>query len=176
MWLFVVVLALGAVAWNLNAANAGDGGVAGGAPVGSTWYANSPAPDPTNPVFDNTNPSGTPIRKFVDRLPGLGPANANIGGQYIPIAAANTRPSPEVIFTGSGIVEYSEKLHPDLANPTRLRGYVDTSSTTNKPHYLGPLILARKGRPVRLLVTNSLPLSTAEATNSSFPRIPPSWG
>ena len=160
MWLFVVALALGVVAWNINAANASDGGVAGGAP-GTTWYANSPAPDPTNPVFDNTNLSGTPIRKFVDRLPGLGPANANNGGQYIPIAAANTTTFPGSDFYRIGVVEYSEKLHPDLANPTRLRGYLDTSSRTNKPHYLGPLILARKGRPVRLLVTNSLPLSTA---------------
>ena len=161
MWLFVVALALGAVAWNINAANAGDGGVAGGGSTGLTWFANSPAPDPLNPVFDATNPSGTPIRKFIDKLPGLGPANANLLGQYIPIAAANTRTFPGNDYYRIGEVEYTEQLHRDLPKATRLRGYLDMSSTTNKPHYLGPLILAKKNRAVRLLVTNSLPIGTA---------------
>lgn len=139
------------------------------------------------------------IRKFVDRLPGLGPAGANNLGQYIPIAVPET-----VTYSGQqadyyeiALVEYSEKMHSDLP-PTRLRGYVQLETPTNnagskhipltypdgspiyypgtttqvyafdKPHYLGPLIVA-KGRahgvaspagdpkPVRIKFYNFLP-------------------
>jgi hypothetical protein len=44
-------------------------------PGGGTYYANSPAGGVT----------GTPLRKFVDSLPGLGFANRNNLGQYIPV-------------------------------------------------------------------------------------------
>lgn len=119
------------------------------------------------------------IRKFVDRMPGLGAANANElvtpgrpGGQYIPIAASETR-----TFSGQAadyyeiaLVEYTEKMHTDLP-PTRLRGYVQLSTTAvpgleiplvnpngtpimmpdgvtqakgvDYPHYLGPIIVAQ---------------------------------
>ena len=46
-----------------------------------------------------------------------------------PSRLANTTTFPGSDFYRIGVVEYSEKLHPDLANPTRLRGYVDMSST-----------------------------------------------
>ena len=75
------------------------------------------------------------MRKFVDRLPGLGPAGANNiiqahgVGQYIPVAVPET-----VTFSGQAadyyeiaLVEYTEKMHSDLP-PTRLRGYVQLST------------------------------------------------
>jgi FtsP/CotA-like multicopper oxidase with cupredoxin domain len=75
------------------------------------------------------------MRKFVDGLPGLGPAGANNiiqahgAGQYIPLAVPETR-----TFSGQAadyyeiaLVEFSEKMHSDLP-PTRLRGYVQLST------------------------------------------------
>ena len=58
-----------------------------------------------------------------------------------------------------GIVEYAEKMHSDLPKATRLRGYRDLGG--NQPaHYLGPLILAQRDRPVRVKFTNLLPTGT----------------
>ena len=66
--------------------------------------------------------------------------------------------------------QYSEKLHRDLPQ-TRLRGYVQLNSGTDangrntvEPapiHYLGPLIEARRGRPVRIKFVNELPTGNA---------------
>jgi FtsP/CotA-like multicopper oxidase with cupredoxin domain len=87
------------------------------------------------------------MRKFVDKLPGLGPANANLlvtsnrlgsgsvttDGQYIPVGVAETR-----TFSGQAadyyeiaLVEFYEKMHSDL-QPTRQRGYVQLATATNK--------------------------------------------
>jgi FtsP/CotA-like multicopper oxidase with cupredoxin domain len=63
------------------------------------------------------------MRKFVDKMPGLGPANANDLGQYIPVAVADTTAYAGSDYYEIAIVEYTEKLHSDLP-PTRLRGYV----------------------------------------------------
>ena len=62
--------------------------------------------------------------------------------------------------------QYAEKLHRDLP-ATRLRGYVQLNRGTDangrntvEPapiHYLGPLIRARRGRPVRIKFVNQLP-------------------
>ncbi len=106
-----------------------------------------------------TAQSGTGIRKFVDSLPGLGAANANDLGQYIPVAVPD-----QSTFTGSDYYEielgqYTEQLHKDLP-PTTLRGYRQTNtsdSTISKFSYLGPAIVAQKDRPVRVKFTNNLP-------------------
>jgi FtsP/CotA-like multicopper oxidase with cupredoxin domain len=106
-----------------------------------------------------------PLRKFVDALPGLGPANANALGQYIPIA----QPIPNSHYPNDDYYEiaekqFSEKMHSDLPNPTRLRGYVDLNGVNPSlavPHYLGPMIIARKDRPVRIKFTNLLPTGAA---------------
>ena len=75
------------------------------------------------------------LLKFVDSLPGLGPAGANNLGQYIPVGVADTESYPQVSAPGApeykpasdyyeiALVEYEEKMHSDLL-PTRLRGYV----------------------------------------------------
>ena len=76
-----------------------------------------------------------------------------------------------VTYPGSDYYElavrdYSEKLHSDLP-ATRLRGYVQLNLGTDasgrntvRPaaiHYWGPLIRARRGRPVRVKFVNQLP-------------------
>ena len=51
-------------------------------------------------------------------------------------------------------------MHSDLP-PTTLRGYRQTNTADDRPsdqfHYLGPLIIAQKDRPVRIKFTNALP-------------------
>jgi spore coat protein A len=51
--------------------------------------------------------------------------------------------------------EFRQLLHPDLPGTTRFWGYADRTNPVHK--YLGGLIVARKGRPVRMEVTNALP-------------------
>jgi FtsP/CotA-like multicopper oxidase with cupredoxin domain len=104
------------------------------------------------------------ITKFVDTLPGLNTPN-NLG-QMIPIAVPDT-----VTYSGSdyyeiSLVQYTEKLHTDLPSTT-LRGYVQTNNGTDgfgnntltpaSVHYLGPIIVANRNRPVRVKFTNNLP-------------------
>lgn len=133
------------------------------------------------------------IRKFIDKLAGLGPDQANLLGQYIPLAIPDTESYPNDSATGAkasdyyeiAVVEYMEKMHSDL-EPTRNRGYVQIDTKTNpgdgiplfqadgttpifypdsqiqvqvvdNPHYMGPAIVSRKDRPVRIKFYNLLP-------------------
>ncbi len=164
--LFFVAVTL---AWGINQAIAGPGG--------GTYYANSPAGTWTD-YAGNVHVSGTPLRKFVDRLPGVGlpgcdntagaafstaTCGANEIGQYIPVASKLTDPTGNGDdYYEIGIVGYAEKLHSDLPKATRLRGYRDLAPGADPtPHYLGPLVIAQENKPVRLKVTNMLPTGTA---------------
>jgi FtsP/CotA-like multicopper oxidase with cupredoxin domain len=116
----------------------------GGTPdyFGSTPnYANSPLPvvDPATAAVSGG------IRKFVDTLPGLGAANANDLGQYIPVADANANQiagdgydpanwkGPAADYYWIGLIQYSEQLTKELP-ATTLRGYVQLTTTpTNYP-------------------------------------------
>lgn len=84
------------------------------------------------------------IRKFMDLLPSL------------PIAVADTTTFPGSDYYVIALVEYTQKMHTDLP-PTKLRGYVQLNGGSGLPVYLGPLILAQKNRPVRVLFKNQLP-------------------
>ena len=95
------------------------------------------------------------MHKFLDALPDL--------KATIPTPDTNT-------FSGSdfyviGLVQYQQRMHSDLP-PTTLRGYCQLagpSSTTcvAGPSYLGPVIVAQKNRPVRVLFKNLLPVGAA---------------
>lgn len=143
-------------------------------------YATSQQPT----VYPNGTVSGG-IRKFIDSLPGLGPSGANNLGQYIPIAVSDNTTYPGCNYYEIALVQYTEKMHTDLA-PTTLRGYVQLSTSTvpglqvpltypngsailvngvqakavDNPHYLGPLIIAQRDQPVRVKFTNLLPTGT----------------
>lgn len=139
-----------------------------------------------NPNVDLSKPNfaySPPLRKFIDSLPGLGPTSANLLGQYIPIATAGTLTGfPNDDYYEIALVEYREQLHRDLpavagtwpnqTGGTILRGYVQlvqgTTTLASPPHYLGPLIIATKDRPVRIKFTNMLPL-TASGGNLFLP-------
>ncbi len=126
-------------------------------------------PDATPDYFGGVpNWALTPqIRKFVDELPGVGAAAANDLGQYIPVATPDTLTYPGSDYYEIAVREYTEQLHSDLP-ATRLRGYVQLNLGTDASgrntvgpapiHYLGPLIRARRGRPVRVKFVNQLPL------------------
>jgi spore coat protein A len=89
------------------------------------------------------------LRKFVAPLPGLGP-------QGIPVATPATSGDwPDADFYQLSAQQFTQQMHPDLPNPTHLWGYVDTA--TGKPAYLGPIIVAQRGKPVVLRLQNNLP-------------------
>ena len=107
-----------------------------------------------------------PIHKFVDTLPGLGAANANNLGNYIPVAVANTTKYPGSDYYEIDVVEYTQRFHSDLA-PTKLRGYAQhltpgvNTISGGASNYLGPVIVATKDRPVRVMMRNQLPTTTS---------------
>jgi len=140
-------------------------------------YAAPFGPDP-NVDYSKPNYAYSPLlRKFVDRISGLGSSPTNTLGQHIPIAAAQVLPGfPNDDYYEIALVEYREQMHSDLpavvglsktdplaTGGTKLRGYVQEINgvAVGEPHYLGPLIIATKDRPVRIKFTNRLPLTGA---------------
>jgi FtsP/CotA-like multicopper oxidase with cupredoxin domain len=119
-----------------------------GAVVTTTFSSNA---------LSNTITGG--IRKFVDSLPGLGSTAANNLGQYLPVAAPDITTYPGSDYYIIQLRQYTEKMHSDLP-PTTLRGYVQVNSAgvaTAPIHYLGPIIVATRNRPVRIKFVNMLP-------------------
>ena len=123
--------------------------------------------------YDLPNYNMSPnIRKFVDKLPGLGAAgctvsavpgtgtcNENEIGQYIPLAVPDTTTFPgsadKITVPAADYYEisvsaYNQKMHTDLP-ATTLWGYKQTNATDpkiqNVNQYLGPFILARVHDP-----------------------------
>ncbi|MBE3123785.1 MAG: IPT/TIG domain-containing protein, partial [Planctomycetes bacterium] len=135
-------------------------------------YANSPLPTVAGGVITGG------IRKFVDTLPGLGlpgcatpeACNANNLGQFIPIADKDITAFPGSDYYQIGLVNYTEQMHSDLPATTKLRGYKDLSTAADGlPHYLGPLIIAQRDRPVRIKFTNMLPTSGSAGSDLFIP-------
>ena len=116
-------------------------------------YANSPLPETDSA---GSIVPGTGIRKFVDTLAGVGAANANKLGNYIPIATPDTAKYPGSDYYQIELKRYTQQMHSDLPS-TLLQGYRDAAGADNSSHYLGPIIFAQKDRPVRVKFTNSLP-------------------
>jgi len=123
-------------------------GAAASAAAGLTWGIRRAYPFAQSP---------TNIRKFVTSLPGLGPAGANEIGQYLPLATKST-----TTFAGLttdvynlAVAQFSEKMHRDLPNATHFWGYYDLATGDQK--YLAGVIVAKRGTPVLLNVTNQLP-------------------
>ncbi|HEV2424235.1 MAG TPA: MBG domain-containing protein [Terriglobia bacterium] len=97
------------------------------------------------------------VRKFVDALPNL------------PMAVPDTVTFPGSDYYVIALQQYTAKLHSDIPSTT-LRGYVQLNSGTDGSgnntiapppiQYLGPLIIAQKDRPVRILFKNMLPVGS----------------
>jgi len=125
-----------------------------------------------------------PMRKFIDTLPELNKVN-NLG-QSLPVAVADTITYPGSDYYELALVEFQQQMHSDLS-PTTLRGYVQLSTdivpglaipltytdgspimrkgqqlkAVTLPQFLGPIIVAQKDRPVRVLFVNALPTGAA---------------
>ncbi|MGC5017769.1 hypothetical protein [Micromonospora sp. DT47] len=125
------------------------------------------------PVLDITGRVvlGTGLRKFVDALPLPSPLGRNELGSHLPVAVPDTISYPGCDYYEIGLREYSQRLHRDLPN-TRLRGYRqlnlgtdpdghNTVAPPERPYHLGPMIMARRGRPVRIKFINQLPTGRA---------------
>src|SRR5438445_1732383 len=101
--------------------------------------------------------SPTSIRKFVTSLPGLGPSAKNEIGQYLPLATKSS-----IQFAGRStdlykvaVGRFSQLMHPDLPDKQDIVGYADLATFYQK--YLAGAIVAKRGTPILLSVTNLLP-------------------
>ncbi len=96
------------------------------------------------------------IHKFLDPLKSL------------PIAVPDTITFPGSDFYVIALTQFTQKMHTDLP-ATTVRGYVQLNNGTDatgantvappSQSYLGPVIIAQKNRPVRVLFKNLLPTS-----------------
>ncbi len=71
-----------------------------------------------------------PLAKFVDTLPGLGAGKANNLGQYLTVAVPDVTTYPGSDYYEIDLVEFTEQLHSDLPNGTKLRGYTQVNRGT----------------------------------------------
>ena len=135
-------------------------------PVPNFAHSPRPARDPDGRVVP-----GTGLRKFVDPLPLPGQPGRDDLGSHLPVAAPDTISYPGCDYYEIGLQEYAQRLHRDLP-ATRLRGYRqlnlgtdpaghNTVAPPERPWHLGPMILARRGRPVRVKFINQLPTGRA---------------
>jgi spore coat protein A len=100
--------------------------------------------------------NGRGISKFSVTLPGLGRDGANNIGNYLPVMTPDTTTYPGTDSYDVVAAQFTQTLHPSIG-PTRLWGYADAK--TRDARYLGGVIVAKTGRPVKLRVTNQLPTS-----------------
>jgi FtsP/CotA-like multicopper oxidase with cupredoxin domain len=150
-WLLMLVLAIAVIA----------------APVAASAQACNPALYPPgigfNPNVNYCLPNfaqSPNLRKFIDKLPGLGAANANNLGQYIPVAIPDTTSYPGSDYYEIGIKQYTKKMHTDLP-ATTLRGYYQKNGSDTSSQFLGAAIVAQRNRPVRMKYFNELPTGLA---------------
>ena len=105
------------------------------------------------------------IEKFKDELPGISAA--------VPDTTTHTGSD----FYRIGLVEYSQRMYSsDVPTTTKLRGYVQLNadgSQMGTPSYLGPAIVAQKGRPGSSSTTSCPP---GRVATCSSPWTPRSWG
>jgi len=96
------------------------------------------------------------IRKFITTLPGVGPSAANNLGEFVRLATKTTSnfAGMQTDMYHVGVRSFRERMHPDLPGPTELNGYYDLA--TGDQGYLGGVIVAKRGTPVLLNVTNNL--------------------
>ena len=119
-------------------------------------FANSPLPQID---ADGFVIPGTGLRKFRDALPDLKAL----------IAVPDTKTFPGSDYYEISLIDFRYQMHADLPTAgTRVRIYQQTNNGTDPvsgqnsvappmASYLGPVILGRKNRPIRVKFTNNLP-------------------
>ena len=98
----------------------------------------------------------------------------------MPTKSANTSrwpPNPPASFAGLstdiynlGVKPFGEKMHPDLKQATQFWGYYDLATQDQK--YLAGVIVAKRGTPVLLNVTNQLPNKALIPVDPTLPASP----
>ena len=73
-------------------------------------------------------------------------------------------------FYNLAVAPFSETMHPDLPGPTRFWGYYDLATRDQK--YMAGLILAKRGTPVLLYMTNQLPNQELVPVDPTLPAGP----
>jgi spore coat protein A, manganese oxidase len=122
------------------------GTVVAGAALAVPWYFNS------RPAFAFYQSTG--LEKFAQPLRGVGP-----GG--IPVAThdAFRAPVTGVTHYSLTIEQFKDKLHPAL-DKTTLWGYnpaVPLGGGRQHQRHLGGIIVAQRGKPIQITITNELP-------------------
>ncbi len=91
------------------------------------------------------------------------------GSEGIPVAVADTSPAPVTGVTHYSLAvgEFPDQLHPNLG-PTTLWGY---NQVAQPKRHLGGIIVAQRGTPIQITVTNNLPLKhiLPVDTSANFP-------
>jgi spore coat protein A len=101
--------------------------------------------------------SPTAVKKFLATLPGLGPGGANNYGNYISVLPPDTKTFPGTDYYQIVAKPFTQQVHPAIPT-TNFLGYADATSGDSR--YLGGVIVAKRGTPVKLKVTNLLPASS----------------
>src|ERR1700739_2850603 len=86
------------------------------------------------------------VNKFAVQLPGLGPTG-------IPVLSPNTRTFPGTDYYEIEVAQFTQTVHPKIP-PTTFVGYADAATKNHR--YLGGVIVAKRGTPVKLKVTNKM--------------------
>ncbi len=127
-------------------------GAAAGAGLALPWISRLPSvkaadSGKTDPKFSQSNN----LQKFIAPLRTV--------GVEIPLAHADTTDpgwwQPGVTHYTIDVAEYTDQLHPDLKNPTRLWGF--GQGPTSGFRHLGGVIAAKRGEPVQVTFRNKLP-------------------
>src|SRR5512136_2590954 len=87
------------------------------------------------------------VKKFVTPLTGLGPTG-------IPVLTPNTTLFPGTDYYEIEAAQFTQQLHPAIPTTT-FWGYADAATKNHR--YLGGAIVAKRGTPVTIKVTNLLP-------------------
>jgi FtsP/CotA-like multicopper oxidase with cupredoxin domain len=90
------------------------------------------------------------ISKFTVPLPGLGPNG-------IPVLSPNKTLYPGTDYYEIQAAQFTQQVHPAIP-PTSFWGYADAASKNNR--YLGGVIVAARGTPVKIKITNRLPAAS----------------
>jgi spore coat protein A, manganese oxidase len=98
------------------------------------------------------------INKFAIQLPGLGPSG-------IPVLTPNKTKFPGTDYYEIEAAQFTQTLHPAIGSTT-FWGYADAASKNHR--YLGGVIVAKRGTPVKLKVTNLLPASSILPVDSTL--------
>jgi len=117
----------------------------------AVYITNATAPQGSDAMASATigGPLTGGLKKFTSPLPNIA------------VAVPDTTAYPGADYYEIQLRQYTEQMHPDMP-ATTLRGYVQVRNGVDVApiSYLGPMIVAKRDRPVRIKFTNKLPTGT----------------